>query len=86
MESLWDLARLEENLLSHVEISSHKCAALIRENDFSEPLQGKYVVLQRTVEYNNTPINWMEVIVNYEPISLNPEEKVMAAFSNVVIF
>ena len=53
---------------------------------FSEPLQGKFMVLQRTVEYNNTPLNWMEVIVNYEPISLNPEEKVMAAFSNVVIF
>ena len=53
---------------------------------FLEPLRGKYVVLQRTVDYNNQPINWMEVIVNFEQMSLNPEEKVMAAINNDVIF
>ena len=44
------------------------------------------MVLQRTVDYNNEPLNWMEVIVHYEPMTLNPEEKVMAAVNNDVIF
>ena len=44
------------------------------------------MVLQRTVEFNNESLNWMEVIVNFEPMSLNPEEKVMAAVNNDVIF
>ena len=44
------------------------------------------MVLQRTVEHDNQPINWMEVIVNFEPMSLNPEEKIMAAVNNNVIF
>ena len=44
------------------------------------------MVLQRTVDYNNDPINWMEVIVHYEPMDLNPEEKVIAAINNDVIF
>ena len=44
------------------------------------------MVLQRTVDYNNDQIEWMEVTVNFEPMSLNPEEKVMAAINNDVIF
>ena len=44
------------------------------------------MVLQRTVNYNNDPINWMEIIVHYEPMALNPEEKVIAAINNDVIF
>ena len=53
---------------------------------FLEPLKGKYMVLQRTVDYNNEPIEWMEVTVNFEPMSLNPEEKIMAAINNDVKF
>ena len=60
--------------------------SFIQFHAFSEPLQGKYIILQRIIDFDNNPLNWMEVIVNYKPMSLNSEEKVMAAVSNDVIF
>ena len=76
-----------ESIVTCGGISSQKHLVFTKNlKSFSEPLRGKFMVLQRTVEFNNESLNWMEVIVNFEPMSLNPEEKVMAAVNNDVIF
>ena len=68
VESLLGLDSLEENQLSHAEVSSHKIFSFLQKNlkSFSEPLQGKFKVLYRE-QLNltmNLHIDLMDVIIN----------------------